>query len=807
MLLDGVRRWARRHVGPLASRPELPPAAAELAALVEAARGEGFLGGPQALLGPQAPAGPALAALADLAAESPTAAMHLHGSALAEAVATAAGNAALADSPVVTQGAWGLAGGAWARVLAGRPTRDGDATLLADWLAPAAPRPVVAVADWPGLWWLEAAADGAPVWRWLPRSAFAVRPAGPGHGLDGLTPSLVRLAGDGAAETAPSLTPSPSLLAFHQAALLAVALGAARQALRRAHEYAAVRRQGGRAIVGWPAVQLLLAEAEGALQAAGAALPAGEDWPALTDIMLARAGHGERLLAAAHHAVQIHGGIGYMRDLGVEGRLRDVSHLRLIDGTPTQLRLFVAAWRGWDDDAAPAAGDAIGPDGHLPSGHPLAPRRAFAGLGGLGRLLTQTSPQDLWDRDTARLPRPLRRLRSRWRSFAEQQLAPPALVEDAAAHRGPGQVSPAVAEILRQAARGGYLSDTLPWPLGSAPLCLARVPLALAQAVRAEEFAAACGGMALLLGAHGLGMAPILIAGDQRAIGRFVRPAFRDHRRGIPHLFAFAITEPAAGSDVEDGAGAALLRPGVVARRAAGGWRLSGRKVFISGGDLARTITVFAALEGEGLESWTCFVVHCDMPGFSVVRTELKMGQRVSGAAELHLDEVFVPDSHVVGGLRRGWAINRAVLNYSRAPVGGLAIGMARSAVQAALSFLRRPRAGGRPLLDRQEVQLAVADMLADLAAERALVWQQAAVFVPRQSGAAMAKFHAADAAVRVCERAMELVAEYAVVHGPVEKGFRDARLTQIYEGTNQINRLAMIEDLHDELFAEEAEA
>jgi alkylation response protein AidB-like acyl-CoA dehydrogenase len=110
-------------------------------------------------------------------------------------------------------------------------------------------------------------------------------------------------------------------------------------------------------------------------------------------------------------------------------------------------------------------------------------------------------------------------------------------------------------------------------------------------------------------------------------------------------------------------------------------------------------------------------------------------------------------------------------------------------------------------LLDEQEVQMAVADMLADLAAERALVWQQAASFVPRQSGAAMAKFHASDTAVRVCERAMSLLAEYAVLHGPVEKGFRDARLTQIYEGTNQINRLAMIEDLHDELFPREGDA
>lgn len=766
---------------------------------------EGYLGGPDALFGAAAPAGPALAALVELATVSPAVAMHLHALAFGGAVAATAGGAVSAGSLVVSQGAWGLAGGAWARLLAGRPARSGDATRVAEWLAASLPRPVVAAEDWPGLWWLEATADGAPRWSWLPRDAFETAPAGPGHGLDGLSPVLVRPRA-GVLEPMATTPVAASLLAYHQASLLAIALGAARQALRRAHTYAADRRQGGRPIVGWPAVQLMLGEAEAAVQAATGALPDGEAWPALDEVMLARSLHGERLLVAAHQAVQVHGGIGYMQDLGVEGRLRDVSHLRLIDGTPVQLQLFVAAWRGWDESAESTTPGPAGPDGHLPTGHLLTPHRAFAGLGRLGRVLTQAPPQDLWARDTARLPRPLRRLRGEWRRFAEAELAPVALAEDSAPHRLPGAVSPAVAEILRRAALGGLLSDTLPWPFGRAPLALARVPLALAQAVRAEEFAAACGGMALLLGAHGLGVAPILISGDQRAIGRFVRPAFRDHRGGDPHLFAFAITEPHAGSDVEEGAGAARLKPGVAARRVEGGWRLSGRKVFISGGDLARTITVFAALEGEGIESWTCFVVQRDMPGFSVVRTELKMGQRVSGAAELHFDEVFVPADHVVGGLRRGWAINRAVLNYSRAPVGGLAIGMARGAVQAALTFLRRPRFGGRPLLDEQEVQLAVADMLADLAAERALVWQQAASFVPRQSGAAMAKFHAADTAVRVCERAMSLLAEYAVVHGPVEKGFRDARLTQIYEGTNQINRLAMIEDLHDELFPKEGD-
>ena len=126
------------------------------------------------------------------------------------------------------------------------------------------------------------------------------------------------------------------------------------------------------------------------------------------------------------------------------------------------------------------------------------------------------------------------------------------------------------------------------------------------------------------------------------------------------------------------------------------------------------------------MDSWTCFVVERDRPGFSVARTELKMGQRASAAAELVFDDVLVPDTHVVGGLRRGWALNRAVLNYSRAPVAALAHGMARTAAEAAVDHVRTTRLGGRALIHRQETQLAVAQMIADTSAMRAHVWQAA---------------------------------------------------------------------------------
>jgi len=433
--------------------------------------------------------------------------------------------------------------------------------------------------------------------------------------------------------------------------------------------------------------------------------------------------------------------------------------------------------------------------GHLDPADPLHPRAAFARLPSLVRPLVAYEPEPLWEADTRLLPLALRRYRRKVREFAARVLAPRALAADLAPH------GPEEREVLLAAAREGYLTDLLPVPFGSISWSRLRHPIALAQSLKMEELCAACGGLGLLVGAHGLGCAPLLLSGDLGAVRRFLLPAYRRTRSGDPQLFAFAITEPGAGSDAEESSGASRAQPGTRARRVEGGFRLSGRKIYISGGDVAHAVTVFAALEDEGLASWTCFVVVRGMPGFSVVRRELKMGQRASGAAELLFEDVFVPDSHVVGGPRRGWALNRATLNLSRVPVGAIALGIARGAAEAAVEFARRARLGARPLVDYQEVQLEIARMWTDLAAMRALVWQYASRWTPRQARASMAKVFCADAAVRVCERAMALMAEDGLLQrNRAEKAFRDARLTQIYEGTNQINLLAVVEDQLEEL-------
>lgn len=428
-------------------------------------------------------------------------------------------------------------------------------------------------------------------------------------------------------------------------------------------------------------------------------------------------------------------------------------------------------------------------EGFVSPSNPLSPRAAMDRLPRVVRPLAAYQPDSLWAQDTATLPKPARAYRTKLREFARTHLRPHALTGDA------HEAGDAQQAVLAAAGRAGLLSDFLPAPLGSLPPAMLRVPMTLSQSLKMEELCAECAGWGLMLGAHGLGAAPIVFSGDLGMVRRALLPAYRSNERGEPRIFAFGITEPTGGSDVEDSDGAVTYKPYTTAKRTTGGWLLNGRKVFISGGDIAHAVTVFAALENEGLASWTCFLVERGAAGFSVGRTELKMGQRVSGAAELVFEDVFVPDANVVGKLRDGWAINRAVLNSSRVPVGAIALGVARGALERAMTFATTATLAGKRLIDYQDVQMAVAQMMIDVQAMRALVWQSAK-WRPTQAKASITKVFCSDTAMRVCDAAMDLLGNHALAHGNyVEKHFRDARLTQIYEGTNQINRLAILED------------
>jgi alkylation response protein AidB-like acyl-CoA dehydrogenase len=171
------------------------------------------------------------------------------------------------------------------------------------------------------------------------------------------------------------------------------------------------------------------------------------------------------------------------------------------------------------------------------------------------------------------------------------------------------------------------------------------------------------------------------------------------------------------------------------------------------------------------------------------------MGQRAADASELIFDNVFVPEKNLVGKVRSGWANNRNVLNYSRPVVGAMALGHGRGAFERCLEFCRKTNLGPKRLIEYQDVQLELADMAISLWAARSMIWQSCRQFRCYQSASAAAKVFASDTAFKVCNQAMELMGDhgYLLKHG-VERAWRDSRLTQIYEGTNQINRLALFE-------------
>lgn len=843
-LLHEVDRFVARAVSPEVRRPERPMAAAALAELLARADALGLAGDVDGAPTGQAPwdtlvegiPGSELAVLERLGRANAAVALCVHARALARAIARHAGLAAPARAWPALDGALGLGRVAWARAIAGAPLAALDRACLADAYAADATRLVP----------LEPGLEGLVTVRWRDggglalalhrRDALALAARPHAHGLDELALFAVRPRGPGL-EAALDATATRALVSRAAAAwrlgLVAIACGAVRHAHAVAARFAAGRRQGGATIDRHAAVLGLLGRASATLTTTGAALAASgrEPGPAL-----ALASHALPALAdAASAALQVLGGLGYMRDAGLEKVLRDVNCLRSLAGSPRELELVAAELerleaepeRGQGDRLRPGsapsslagverssgAGDACAPaeagaeadalPGHVAPTSALSPRAAFARLPRVVRALVDYPPLDPWEQDTRGLPPALARWRRRLRRFAETYIRPAALAVDAAPHPAAGELAPAADEILRAAGRCGLLTDMLPAPLGTANPRLFAHPLAFASALKTEELAAADGGLMLLVCAHGLGVAPLLLSGELSAIRRFVLPAFRACRAGRPQVLAYAITEPAAGSDVEDGHGASAYRPGVIARRVADGWSLTGRKCFISGGDVASGVVVFAALEGEAMTSWTAFFVPAPRRGLRVARTELKMGMRASGAAELELDAVTVPADHVIGGLRGGWALNRAVLNLSRIPVAAMGVGFARAATEAATTFACRARLGGRPLVAYQDVQLELADMLAETQAARAMVWAAAARRQAVQREASAAKVVATDTALRVCTRAMDLMGNHGLAHaGLVEKAYRDARLTQIFEGTNQINRLAMIEDVQERLLA-----
>src|SRR6187402_2274092 len=307
-----------------------------------------------------------------------------------------------------------------------------------------------------------------------------------------------------------------------------------------------------------------------------------------------------------------------------------------------------------------------------------------------------------------------------------------------------------------------------------------------------EQISRACATSGLILAVQELGALPLLLAGNDDQKQRW----FPDLAAGRT-LIAFALTEAEAGSD----AVAARTR----ARRDGDDWVIDGSKRFISQGSVADLVTVFAATDdpgGAGSETprhrrLTCFVVEKGTDGFTVERIEHKMGIRGSPTAELSFRGVRVPDANRVGEVGEGFPIAMRTLDRSRPGIAAQAVGIAQGALEVATAYAKERRQFGQRIGDFQQIAAMLADMDAGTEAARQLLYKACTEIEAGSADAArwsaMCKLVAGDTAMRVTTDAVQVLGGYGYIDEfPVERMMRDAKITQLYEGTQQIQRLVV---------------
>jgi len=304
-----------------------------------------------------------------------------------------------------------------------------------------------------------------------------------------------------------------------------------------------------------------------------------------------------------------------------------------------------------------------------------------------------------------------------------------------------------------------------------------------------EELSRICSAVAVTYAASALGGLRLLEYGTEEQKRKYLPDIARGKR-----LAAFALTEATAGSD----AGAIKT----TANRVKGGYILNGTKQFITNGGEAEIYTVIALTnKGRGARGASAFLVEKDTPGFSFGRKEKKMGIRASSTRELVFEDCLVPEENMIGREGTGFIMTMRVLDCSRPGVGAQAVGLAQGALEAAVDYAQQRIQFEHPIISIQAIQHMLADMATQVEAARLLVYAAARTI---DSGAksfteesAMAKVFASDTAMRVTTDAVQIFGGVGYMRDyPIEKMMRDAKITQIYEGTNQVLRNAIASEL-----------
>ncbi len=313
---------------------------------------------------------------------------------------------------------------------------------------------------------------------------------------------------------------------------------------------------------------------------------------------------------------------------------------------------------------------------------------------------------------------------------------------------------------------------------------------ALATCIVIEEVARACMSSSLIPAVNKLGTMPLILAASDEIKKKYLPPVAAGQA-----MFSYGLSEREAGSDT------ASMK--CRARRDGDDWILNGQKSWITNAGISEYYTVLAVTDPDGRRgaNVSAFVVEKSDPGFGFGEKERKLGIKGSPTRELHFDNCRIPGDRMIGGEGEGLKIALRTLDHTRVTIGAQAVGVAQGALDYALGYVKERRQFGKAIAEFQGLQFMLADMAMELEAARQLVYVAAAKSeredVDLGFFGAAAKCYAADVAMKVTTDAVQLLggAGYVEDH-PVERMMRDAKITQIYEGTNQVQRLVMARHL-----------
>ena len=361
------------------------------------------------------------------------------------------------------------------------------------------------------------------------------------------------------------------------------------------------------------------------------------------------------------------------------------------------------------------------------------------------------------------------------RDFAREKVLPLAHEIDEK-----GKVPP---ELIAEMALLGFLGIYVPEAYGGAGLDT------LSYALVCEEINRACASTGVVMSSHvSLVVDPLLHYGSDAQKDRFLRPLATGEKLGC-----FALSEPASGSD------AAAMRTS--ARRDGDAWVLNGTKNFITNGASADLALVFAQTDPNARKRGiAAFVVEKRTPGFSVGKLEHKLGIRGSDTAQLLFQDCRVPAANLLGEAGGGFKIALATLDGGRISIAAQAVGIARACLEDSLAYAKEREAFGKKIVEFQAIQWKLADMATEIDAARLLVWRAATLKDRGEDhilAAAQSKLFASDVAVRAARECVQIFGGYGYLTDfPAERHYRDAKITEIYEGTSEIMNLVIAEEI-----------